>query len=103
MSIALRMTTTLAARKRSTGRTCERCVNLTEDDKLRPLDDVLQDVFAYAIQFCEGNKTEAADGLGLSRTTFYRKMGVLRELLSERREAGKILNTQHSDPDSSHG
>jgi len=58
-------------------------VTLTEGDKLRPLDDVLQDVFQHAIKFCDGNKTEAADGLGIGRTTFYRKMGTLGELVSQ--------------------
>jgi transcriptional regulator of acetoin/glycerol metabolism len=61
-------------------------LTLTEGDKLRPLDDVLQDVLLHAVSFCGGNKTQAADGLGMSRTTFYRKLGVLRELLSEKRK-----------------
>ena len=58
-------------------------VRLTERNKLRPLDDVLQDIFQHAINFCEGNKTAAADGLGIGRSTFYRKMGAYGELLSQ--------------------
>ena len=53
-------------------------LKLTEGDKLRPLDDVLQDVLLHAVSFCGGNKTQAADALEMSRTTFYRKLGVLR-------------------------
>ena len=56
---------------------------LTEGDKLRRLDDVLQDVLLHAVSFCGSNKTQAADALGMRRSTFYRKLGVLRELLSE--------------------
>ncbi len=61
-------------------------INVTEGHKLRPLDDVLLDVFTHAIEFCDGNKSQAADGLGIGRTTLYRKMGVLRQLLSQEGE-----------------
>ncbi len=58
-------------------------IQMTEGNTLRPLDDVLQEVFSHAVEFCAGNKSAAADGLGISRTTFYRKMGAHRELLSQ--------------------
>ena len=62
------------------------CVRLTKGDKLRPLDEVLQDIFEHAIAFCDGNKTHAADGLGMSRSTFYRQIGAQREFLSQKQE-----------------
>jgi len=61
----------------------EHFIKLIESDKLRPLDNVLQDIFQHAINFCEGNKTDAANGLGIGRSTFYRKIGAYGELLSQ--------------------
>lgn len=61
-------------------------IKLNKGDKLRPFDDVLQDVFINAVKFCNGDKTQAAEGLGISRTTFYRKVGAQRELLSKKQK-----------------
>jgi transcriptional regulator of acetoin/glycerol metabolism len=61
-------------------------LKLTEGARLRPLDDVLQDVLVHAVRFHGGNKTQAADALGIGRSTFYRKLGVQRELLREQRK-----------------
>jgi DNA-binding NtrC family response regulator len=61
-------------------------LKLTKGAKLRPLDDVLQDVLLHAVTYCGGNKTQAADALEISRATLYRKLGVLGELLSETRK-----------------
>jgi len=59
-------------------------VKLNQGNTLRPVDDVLRDVLIHAITFCGGNKTQAADSLGMGRTTFYRKMGMVRELLPQK-------------------
>ena len=57
-----------------------------EDDKLRPLKDVIQDVIIQAIAFCDGNKTQAADELGIARSSLYRKVGAYKEYLSQKQE-----------------
>ncbi len=71
---------------KTTRKPSDHYVQLTQGDALRPVDDVLDDVFAHAIAFCDGNKTQAAAGLGMGRTTFYRKIGAHRELLSQERK-----------------
>jgi transcriptional regulator with XRE-family HTH domain len=55
-------------------------IKLNEGNKLRPLDEVLQDIYVHAIKFCGGNITQAADGLGMSRAGFYRKIRTHRKL-----------------------
>lgn len=57
-------------------------IKLNKGDRLRPFDDVLQDILINALRFCNGNKTKAADELGMSRPRFYRRVGAHRELLS---------------------
>jgi len=61
-------------------------IKLNKGDKLRPFDDLLQGVFINAVKFCNGNKTQAADGLGMSRSRFYRRMGAQHELLSQKQK-----------------
>jgi transcriptional regulator with XRE-family HTH domain len=58
-------------------------IKLSNGDKLRPFDDVLQDIFVNALKCCDGNKTKAADSLGMSRSRFYRRLGAFSELRSQ--------------------
>jgi transcriptional regulator of acetoin/glycerol metabolism len=44
------------------------------DGSLRPLDIIIDDAIQLAIEHCSGNKTHAAKGLSLPRSTFYRKL-----------------------------
>jgi transcriptional regulator of acetoin/glycerol metabolism len=44
------------------------------DGTLRPLEAVVDDAIMLAIMHCEGNKTRALKGLGIGRSTFYRKL-----------------------------
>jgi transcriptional regulator of acetoin/glycerol metabolism len=46
----------------------------TSDGKLRPFDVIVDDVIQLAIIHCEGNKSHAARGLRLARSTFYRRL-----------------------------
>ena len=63
---------------------CDSFIKLTEDGKLRLLDDVVQDAVEHAVGFCNNNKSQAADGLGMSRSLLYRKMGSYKEYLSQK-------------------
>ena len=61
-------------------------IEATAGNKLRPLDDVIQDVIIHAIQFCHGNMTRAADELGMSRSSLYRKVGAYKDYLSHKQD-----------------
>src|SRR5690348_1195446 len=64
----------------------ESLVPLTNGDKLRPFDDILQDIVISALGCCHGNKTQAADRLGISHTRFYRILGGHRKKKSAKRK-----------------
>jgi len=50
-------------------------VRLTNSDgSIRAFDRIVDDVLQLAIMHCEGNKTHAAIGLSMARSTFYRKL-----------------------------
>ena len=61
-------------------------IEATAGSKLRPLDDVIQDVIIHAIQFCHGNMTRAADELGMSRSSLYRKMAAYKQSPSQKQK-----------------
>jgi len=44
------------------------------EGKLRPFDRIVDDALQLAIMHCDGNKTHAAKGLSIARSTFYRKL-----------------------------
>jgi len=50
---------------------------LTEEGKLRTLEDIEHEVLRFAIAHCVGQKSEAARQLGIGRSTLYRKLADL--------------------------
>ena len=44
------------------------------DGKLRPMHEIEYQVILSAVEYCEGNMTLVARGLGIGRSTLYRKL-----------------------------